>query len=187
MKSRSRNIALVAIAFAALFAFSQKARDELASVFSGLSQWFDQTTIAKIYLAYQALKNVGLSGVQLKLALCQVMYETGAFSAKSDAANNDNNYTGIVWINNPAIQKNATQGGPADTAGYYWAHFKTVNDWAVDYDRIVNRGPNYPIDNATDPNTFAQLLSQNGYYTGSETNYAGGLLHYWNIFSAIGL
>jgi flagellum-specific peptidoglycan hydrolase FlgJ len=191
--SNTRTIVIVAIVAGTLLYLSQQAggiaaiTSDLSAIFDNLDQWFAQTTIARIYQAYQSLQNAGLSGVQLKLALCQVMYETGAFSSESVAANTDNNLSGIVWINNPSIQVNATQGGPADTPGYYWADYATINDWAIDYVRIVNDGPYYPLTNATDTSSFAALLQENGYYTGSETDYAAGMLHYWNIFTDIGL
>jgi hypothetical protein len=190
--SNTRNIVIVAIVAGALLYLSQQPGviNELTTIFDQLTQWFDTTTIAKIYQAYTCLGNAGLSVVQAKLALCAVMFETGAFSSLSTVADTDNNYTGIEWINNPSVQLNASQGTPfpaSESSTAYYAHFATVQDWANDYVRILNLPPQQPIDNATDPNSFALLLEENGYYTGSETDYAGGLTHYWNIFTAIGL
>lgn len=188
--SAKKTLLIGGAAIALLLLFSQKARDDVSSLFNQLSQWFDTTVIAKVYLSYQALQQAGLSASQLKLALSAVMFETGAFSSLSNVADQDNNYSGIEWINNSSIQKNATQGTPfpaGEAENAYYAHFATVNDWAVDYVRILNNPPYYPIASATDIDSFATLLEENGYYTGSESDYAAGILHYWNIFTAIGL
>lgn len=182
----NRNLLFVGIGAALLF-ISSKASAASSTVFNSLVPSYGATKVNMLYGAYNALRRIGLSGLKLKLATSQAMYETGMFSTTSIAAYQDNNYTGILWINNPSVQKNATKGQPADSPGHYWAHFTTVDDWAVDFYRILNLPSYRPIQNATDPISFAHLLKLNGYYTGSETTYAAGVNYYFGVLSSVGL
>lgn len=133
------------------------------------------------------LSNAGVKDPQLNFALAQMLYETGNFTNKSHVAAVDNNYSGIMFINNPAKQKNATRGTafPASEGKYYYAHFATVKDWANDFVRILSLN-NKPI-NAIDLKDYVSRLSKNKYFvpnTGQAfVNYYNGLKKYMALLS----
>lgn len=148
---------------------------------------FSESVRIKLLPLYYALINAGISDTALNLALSQVLFETGQFTAKSRVAAENNNYSGIMWINKPSVQKNATKGlpFPSSEGKYYYANFKTAQDWANDYIRILSLGAK-PIQ-ATDLNSFVSRLAANKYFfpnTGKAlTNYRNGVKKYYDLLT----
>lgn len=109
----------------------------------------------------------------LQFATLQVMFETNGL--KSHVSQADNNLSGIIFLNKPSVQLNATQGTkrPASEGGYY-AHFKTQADWAKDFVRILSIGKQPPI-KATTLRDFVDRLKANHYFTANADLYYRGL------------
>lgn len=108
-------------------------------------------------------------------AIAQVMHETGGLT--SNLARKYNNLSGIKYINKP-YQKNAYLA----TNGY--AGFKTDQDWANDYVRILSLSPGKPI-NATSFQQFYNGLATNGYFVPAEAaEYSAGLNNWIRKISA---
>jgi len=118
-----------------------------------------------------ALRAAGAKEQTIPYLLAQCAHETGAF--KSNVFNTDTNASGIMFINKPTKQKNATRGSkyPANEGKYNYARFATLKDWAVDYLRILGNTA-ASSKNLTD---FAAKLKARKYYTDSVNNYANGL------------
>ena len=135
----------------------------------------------------QALANQGYTGKTLLFALAQSAHETKGFT--DDKITSHNNPSGITFANNSTKQKNATQGRVLPeyknkTKKYYYAKFATLNDWAVDYNRIIGSA----LKASNDTLTYAKKLADRGYYEVSSRypkaieNYADGLqFHLKNI------
>lgn len=135
----------------------------------------------------KALVSVGYTGKDLLFALAQSAHETSGFT--NDKITSHNNPSGITFANNPSKQKNATQGRVLPEwkdkpKKYYYAKFNTLNDWAVDYNRIIGKA----LKSSADTTTYAQNLAKQGYYEVSSRypkaiqNYSDGLLfHLKNI------
>lgn len=121
----------------------------------------------------QLLISVGFPASTINLFVAQVLHETGGPKFNSAVALQNNNLSGIKWIN-ASFQK-ATQGIKSPEGNYY-AKFDTVQDWAKDYKRILSFGSK-PI-NAKDSTDFATRLRQNTYFTDTVGNYLNGL-NYW--------
>ncbi len=177
-------IILIALAAASLLLISGSA--DSATVISNYSAVFGINSAAFLYAAQTALQNADLPNSFIKLALSQVLFETGNFNpTQSNLASQYNNFSGIVFLNEPSVQLNAYKGPAQPGTSYYFAGFITVNDWAIDYKRILG---DYGIDfSETDVNTVAQELSDNGYYTSSESSYAAGMQHYFDMLTEAGL
>lgn len=118
-----------------------------------------------------ALIAAGASPTVLPFLICQVAHETGDFDSRVFRQNN--NASGIMWINKPLKQKNAKKGlaYPSREGRYFYAHFATLKDWAIDYLRVIGRTPQ-SAKNLTD---YANKLRARGYYTDTATNYARAL------------
>ena len=98
-------------------------------------------------------------------AIAQIMLESDWLT--SSVANEDNNYSGINWINRP--YQNATRGRskPASEGGGYYAHFNNFNDYLADFKRILSLntgGKGRPID-ATSAAEYGERLRANHYFT----------------------
>lgn len=134
-----------------------------------------------------SLIKAGFFDLNLKLALAQVFHETGIFKAGANLVR-DNNFSGIMYINKPTIQKNAVKGRkfPSKEGNYWYAKFATPTDWANDLKRILGRSPGYPLQ-STSPKDFAHRLKMNKYYTDSESNYAKNLEKHFNYISTLGI
>lgn len=115
--------------------------------------------------------------------IAQVQHETNNFKDKKIF--DHNNASGIIFINNPAVQKNAVKGRVLpetknSSKPYYYAKFASLKDWLTDYIRILNRSPNYPL-KATSLNDYVTRLKANGYFTDSAQNYLKGLAKYLKL------
>jgi len=107
----------------------------------------------------KALTNQGYSGKSLLLALAQSANETSGF--KDDKITSHNNPSGITFINNPTRQKNAIKGRKLpESPKYNYAKFNTLDDWAVDYNRIVGKS----MKASTDSASYAKNLANQRYY-----------------------
>jgi len=122
-------------------------------------------------LVLNALISAGAPAQVLPFLMSQVAHETGNFNSRVMKANN--NASGIMFINKPLKQKNATRGLPyPKKEGKYWyANFASLTDWARDYLRIVGK---LPMQAVSLPD-YAAKLRQRGYYTDSLSNYTKGL------------
>lgn len=180
-------VALVAVIL--LFSLQSEAagKTTVMKSFSNLNSKYGAARVAMLGNAYDALQAAQFPPQKIKLALAQVMLETGVFGPGSHIDSELNNYSGIMWINKPAVQLNATKGlpFPKKEGNYFYAHFKTPADWARDYLRIINRPPNYPI-NATSPADFAKRLKDNKYYTSSLIDYTKNVSYFYNLLTSLG-
>lgn len=179
MKSNAKYwvIGLIALGFV-LMGFEGGTGTVSADAFLSLTQYTSQ----QIYLmqqGYQALIDAGFTPPVLKMAMAQAMFESAAFSGNIEVQNV--NFSAIVFINNPAVQINATQG----TSDF--ANFATIDDWANDFYRVLNLGPGYPI-NATSLSDFVNRLEQNNYFgNGDPTAYLNGVTYYYNLLTGVGI
>jgi len=119
----------------------------------------------------------------IPFVIAQVQHETNNFKDKKIF--DHNNASGIIFINNPAVQKNAVKGRVLpetknSSKPYYYAKFASLKDWLTDYVRILNKAPNYPL-KASSLNDYVNRLKANGYFTDSATNYLKGLARYLKL------
>lgn len=130
-----------------------------------------------------ALKAAGAPATALPYLMSQVAHETGTFNSRVLTENN--NASGIMYINNPAKQKNARRGlaFPKKEGKYYYANFNTLKDWAVDYLRIIGG----TVLKASSLSDYAERLKKRGYYTDSTTNYARGLNSHYSALKRSGI
>lgn len=138
---------------------------------------FKDTSRQKLLLLQDSLIKAGLGGMSLKLALAQLLVETGNFTSKSQVATLNNNYSGIKFINKP-YQK-AVQGSPVPAAERvqpstnpynFYAKFENPDAWAVDFKRILSLGTLKPI-LALDTTEYVKRLKNNRYFGGNEAVY----------------
>lgn len=131
----------------------------------------DNDKLKANYLTVRALLiSQGMPENTATWAAAQVMHETNGL--KSRVSKEDNNLSGIIWIN--TSYQNATKGlkRPANEGGYY-AHFASVRDWAKDFIRIVSFGTR-PVA-AKSLADYVNRLAENNYFTDSKTNYYNGV------------
>lgn len=136
----------------------------------------------------QALAAAGAAPTIMPFLMAQVAHETGTFNSRVLVENN--NASGIMFINNPTRQRNATRGRafprnewPAPNKPLYYANFATLKDWAVDYLRIVGKTPQ----TAKNLTQYATLLKNRGYYTAPLAAYAKALEVHYNKLKKAGL
>jgi hypothetical protein len=124
----------------------------------------------------------GVNANILPFLVAQVAHETGNFKSKLLA--DHNNGSGITWINNPKIQKNASKGRPLpEDARYFYAKFDTLQDWAIDHVRVLKRGTK-PIE-ATNVDDFVDRLKANKYFTAPIEVYKKAVNKFYNQFKNI--
>lgn len=130
-----------------------------------------------------ALLQAGAKQSALPYMLAQIAHETSGFNSR--VFKSDNNASGIMFINKPLKQKNATRGGEypkKESKIYHYAHFATLKDWAIDYLRIIG---NLASSSKTLLD-FATALRNRKYYTDTIPRYANGLkFHIKNITSLL--
>jgi len=125
---------------------------------------------------YNLLKNKGVPAAVLPYLLAQLAHESANF--KDAKIITHNNPSGIVFSGNKN-QKNATKGNPlpkkeTTTTQYYYAKFNSIDDWANDYLRIINKAPYYAI-KSDSIEKYAAALKAGGYYQDTTENYLKGL------------
>ena len=154
---------------------------------------FTNMEALKLLALQSSLTKVGFKLPQLNFALAQLLFETGKFTRQSQVAANNNNYSGIKWIN--SSRQNATKGtlvplgervsDPNSPLNYY-AHFNNMDDWATDFKRIISlqRSANN-IGKPIDANTLDQYIHRlklNQYFGDSENVYYNGAKKYLDMF-----
>lgn len=146
-----------------------------------------------LIIVADALKEAGFNYIQMKLALAQVAHETGFFNEAISPFARNINFSGIMWINNAARQKNASKGSPfpASEGAYFYAKFDTPLDWAIDYKRILSMNPGKPIEQTNVDNWVAgnsvNGLVQNHYFTDSGGNYERGMKRWFDLLTDVGI
>lgn len=154
-----------------------------SGLYNAIQVKYGMERAATAMIVLQALLNAGFSGLKLKLALAQVFHETGVLRSALVA---DNNFSGIMFINKPTLQKNAVKGRPfpSKEGKYFYAKFATPLDWANDLKRIISRSPGKPLEAAT-VQDFAHRLKLNKYYTDSEKNYSTALKKHFDFVNML--
>lgn len=146
---------------------------------------FKDTSKQKLLKLQDSLISTGLGGTSLKLALAQLLVETGNFTSKSQVATLNNNYSGIKYINKP--YQVASKGSPVpaaervqpETSPYnYYAKFDSPEAWAKDFKRILSLGTKKPI-LALDTTEYVKRLKNNHYFGGNETTYLKNINYYF--------
>ena len=147
----------------------------------------------KLLMLQKALIKAGLKDPVLKFALAQLLFETGRFTAKSKVASENNNYSGIKYLNR-TYQK-ATRGSLAppnervsdiNSPLNYYAKFASVDDWAKDFVRIISlqRSGNLagkPVDSIS-LKTYIDRLALNKYFGSDRNLYLAGTKKYFDMF-----
>lgn len=144
----------------------------------------------KLNVLNDSLINAGIPEEKRRFLISQILFETGKFTAKSNVAKLNNNFTGIKWINKP-YQK-ARQGSsvpmserksPANNPLNFYALFDSFDAWAQDYKRILSTFGSKPIE-ATTLTDFVNRLAKNKYFDTTRPdaikNYYNGLKYYFD-------
>lgn len=131
----------------------------------------------------QALTAAGAAPVLIPKLMAQIALETAGFNSRVFKENN--NGSGIMFINNPTRQKNATRGRlypaneqPKDPSKprLYYANFASLKDWAVDYLRLVKKA----AEQTSNFEQFAVALKNRKYYGANVTDYTKGMIAWYN-------
>jgi hypothetical protein len=145
----------------------------------------------KLNLLNDSLTFAGVPDDKRKFLISQLLFETGAFTKKSKVAELNNNFSGIKWLNKP--YQLASKGSevpiservnpyPQASLNYY-AYFKTYNDWAIDYKRILSTFGAKPIE-ATSLLDYVTRLGKNKYFDitkpNATKNYYLGMKSYYD-------
>jgi len=191
------------VIFVTLYLISRQLLNKLDNkrkmIFDAILKKYGQDKANKMNAVYDALTKAGMPGSAVKLAISQVMAETGVFSGKQRAST-FNNFTGITWSGSkeqvatgaqksPVALPNAEQ--PKDKATgkpivkYFYAKYPNPLNWAKDYIRILSRGA-MPI-NAQSPADFAYKLKLNKYYTADLGQYTKLLTFFHNFLTKSGV
>jgi len=182
--NRSLKFALIFVAL--LFISKTFNSDQLRRkkmIFEAIYKKYGANRLGKFAKVYEALESLKLSDLQFKLALIQIMQETGVFASTSKVYDLNTNASGITFSGSEAqLKTGAIKGSlrPTNEGGNY-AKYPTLRAWAVDYLRILNKGV-FPL-TAKTPLEFAQKLKQNKYYTDSVENYSKNLNFYYNLIN----
>lgn len=129
------------------------------------------TTQQRADAVYQALKNAGFPTTILPIAYAQSAMESGGFN--SAIAIDDNNYSGILFINKPYQKATRSLLHKLTDSGLYVAHYDTIQDWANDFKRVLSIGTNKPIDSTSITQYFTRLKANNYYGNESIASYMG--------------
>lgn len=153
---------------------------------------FQPAVKEKLIFLSDSLKKTGLNDEQLKFAISQLLFETGKFTAKSSVAKNNNNYSGIKYINKPyQIATKGTRVPPSESVEpynsplNYYAKFDNSDMWAKDFVRILSLN-NKPIA-ANNLIEYNERLAKNKYYDATteqkKQNYLKGLQVFYKMIS----
>jgi len=150
---------------------------------------FKDTSKQKLTMLQDTLIANGLTGSSLKLALAQLLVETGNFSSKSKVATLNTNYSGIKFINKP--YQLATKGSPVpaservqpETSAYnFYAKFDSPEAWAKDFKRILSLGIKKPL-LALSTVEYVKRLKNNRYFGGNEATYLKNINYYFDLLT----
>ena len=144
------------------------------------------TTKTLSNVLYNIFLSVGFPANSIKFAVAQALHETGN-KIDQPHETNGHNWSGITWIAQPTLQKNAKRGNLKPQKDWndpnkpeYYAWFETVEDWARDFKRIISRSNGLkgrPIE-ATTLKEYATRLKANFYFGDTIENYSKALT-YW--------
>lgn len=136
---------------------------------------------------FDALNTLPLSKTTMDLLLAQVLNETGMFSSLSNVYDLNKNASGILYTGSKGQKANgATKGSKRmSIEGGYYARFDTLNNWAKEYYRVLNRGA-LPL-KAIDAKDFAVRLKQNGYFTAPLAEYQKNLIFFHDFLIKNGI
>ena len=135
-------------------------------------------------LLVNLFKTNGFPTAIIPFAVAQVMHETGG-KLDRPLEVQDFNISGINFINNKALQKNAVRGVMKPKREWkdqnkpeYYAKFANYDAWARDYKRILssNRGMKGKPIEATNLQQFTDRLRANYYFADNPTAYGNALL-----------
>lgn len=155
---------------------------ELYNKINGAIRFYTSKQTAVLSQAATSLLKAGLPKEKLQFVLPQLAFETGHF--KSDVLNKDNNLSGITFVGQAGATKGVKMPAADSLTGYY-AHFNSVDDWAKDYLRIMNKVGKYRPLEATNIQDFSHRLKLNKYYQADEKTYTNGLISIQNIFKPL--
>lgn len=141
----------------------------------------------KFAKVYNAIISLPISKTTIKMVLAQILTETGVFSSSSNVFDLNNNASGILYTGSKGqIANGATKGSKRmSIEGGYYAKFDTLQNWAKEYYRVLNRGA-MPL-KAIDINDFAVRLKQNNYFTAPLKEYQKNLVFYNNYLTKYGI
>lgn len=144
------------------------------------------TTKTLSNVLYNIFLSVGFPINSIKFAVAQALHETGN-KIDQPHETNGKNWSGITYIGQPTLQKNAKRGNLKPQKDWndpnkpeYYAWFDTVEDWARDFKRIISRSNGLkgrPIE-ATTLKEYATRLKANYYFGDTVENYSKALT-YW--------
>lgn len=185
-----KNYKYIGIAILLIFILKNVAKGAIKNKIMFALKNFDLNVRTKLFSIIKVLEEQGLNELQIKLALSQILFETGEFTPKSKVYKLNNNYTGIKWINKP--YQVATKGSdvpinervpPANTAYNFYAKFNDDTAWAKDYIRVLMLNKKNPPLNANSIEQYHARLTANKYYNTSKQknidNYLNGLKKYY--------
>lgn len=114
-------------------------------------------------------KSIGVPDAVVMFLVAQVALETQHFTSK--LLYDHNNASGIIFINKPSVQKNATKGRPIpENSKYNYAMFNSIKDWAIDYNRVLHLGKAKPFE-ATTLADYVARLKANKYFSADINEY----------------
>lgn len=146
-----------------------KSTGSSAATYSGLDlsylSDYGSDDVSRLQSVENELASRGLSDLQIKMMLAQILQETGIFTdqANYNAVDNLHNFAGI------------------SSNGHLRA-YNSVSDFVDDYLRVLNLGGNPPLE-AGSIADFNNRLKANGYYTDSKTTYGNNLNYYFNLLN----
>lgn len=161
---KNSGIFYVAGGVALLLLVSSKAKANDVFNLQDLASRYDQENIDRLITVENALYNYGLTDLQIKFLLAQVLQETGLFTDHPNYHATDvlNNYAGL------------SLGGSLNS---YSNVADFVDDWLSPV--YLDKG-HYPLQ-ATTIDDFNTRLKQNNYYTDSAVTYGNNLRYYFNL------
>lgn len=185
-----KNYKYIGIAILLIFILKNVAKGAIKNKIMFALKNFDLNVRTKLFSIIKVLEEQGLNELQIKLALSQILFETGEFTPKSKVYKLNNNYTGIKFINKP--YQVATKGSdvplservtPANSAINFYAKFNDDTAWAKDYIRVLMLNKKNPPLNANSIEQYHARLTANKYYNTSKQknidNYLNGLKKYY--------
>jgi len=155
---------------------------------------FSEPVALKLLALQNALMRLGVKQPQLDFVLSQILHETGVFTSRSKVARENNNYTGIKWLNKS--YQLATKGTRVPDSEFdfrnperptnFYAKFDSIDGWAKDFLRIVSlkrSGNNLgrPIEAITLPD-YVSRLKANGFFGGEERVYQRATKKFFDMF-----